>query len=94
LQDLLALYSDWVVLPFDSEAATQYDRLKKVPGLRNAGTFDLQIAAIALCHGATLPNGESVLLSEDGVFSQIPGLKTENWLLDHPLDEAPYEEVQ
>ena len=56
LLDLLEYFSNWTILPFDAAAATQFEALKRVSALRKCGTMDLQIAAIALCHNATILN--------------------------------------
>lgn len=62
-------------LDFDAAAAETFGRLKVA--LRKAGNtvadVDLQIGCIALVNGA-------VVLTGDGAFGNVPGLKVENWL--------------
>ena len=62
------------VLPWDSQAAAEYGDLRAA--LERAGTpiggLDMMIAAHALATG-------SVLVSNDGVFKRIKGLKVEDW---------------
>ena len=83
LQSLLEYYANWIVLPFDEAAAKRFDEIKRNPKLRRIGAWDLQIAAIALCHGAT------VLTQNVKDFKNIPGLKVEDWLIETPSDEPP-----
>lgn len=83
LQSLLEYYANWIVLPFDEVAAKRFDDLKRIPILRRIGAWDLQIAAIALCHGAT------VLTQNIKDFKDIPELKVEDWLIEAPSDEPP-----
>jgi len=61
-----------VMLPWDSEAATHFTRLRR-QGIR-IGTMDLKIASITLAHDATL------LTRNLSDFSQVPELRVENWL--------------
>ena len=82
LQSLIDYFSKWTVLPFDARAAACFDRLLQQTELCKAGTLDLQIAAIALCHEATL------LTQNIKFFQNIPGLRMENWLLNVPPDES------
>jgi tRNA(fMet)-specific endonuclease VapC len=56
------------VLPWDSEAARQYARIRAI--LEDRG--DLMIAAQALASGL-------VLVSSDAVFHRVKGLKIEDW---------------
>jgi tRNA(fMet)-specific endonuclease VapC len=62
------------VLPWDSEAAQQYSRIRAT--LEGAGepmgNLDLMIAAQALASGF-------VLVSSDAVFRRVKGLKIEDW---------------
>lgn len=72
LQRQVDLFAQWMVLPFDQEAAAllryfQKQRLK-------IGTMDLKIACIAIAHDATLLTRNTV------DFAQVPGLRFENWL--------------
>jgi tRNA(fMet)-specific endonuclease VapC len=83
LLELIEYFSNWTVLPFDTAAAAQFDALKRIGELRKRGTMDLQIAAIALCHNAT------VLTRNLAHFQGIPSLRAEDWLLDAPLDNPP-----
>ncbi len=62
------------VLSINEAAAAQFDRLRQIKKLRRIGRADLLIAAIALAHGAT------IVTSNVRHFSQIPGLRVENWL--------------
>lgn len=80
LQGLLDYFVDWTVLPFDSEAADRFDRLRRNPDLRIVQTMDLQIAAVALCHNAT------VLTRNLAHFGRVPNLNVEDWLLDNPVE--------
>jgi tRNA(fMet)-specific endonuclease VapC len=62
------------VLPWDSEAAQQYSKIRAT--LEGAGepmgNLDLMIAAQALALGL-------VLVSSDAVFRRVKGLKIEDW---------------
>jgi tRNA(fMet)-specific endonuclease VapC len=60
------------ILPFNEPAADQFEALRK-QRIR-IGTMDLKIAAIALEAGALW------LSANARDFSQVPGLKVENWL--------------
>jgi tRNA(fMet)-specific endonuclease VapC len=62
------------VLPWDSEAAQQYARIRATleDGGEPMGNLDLMIAAQAL--GAGL-----VLVTSDAVFRRVKGLKIEDW---------------
>ncbi|HSF14464.1 MAG TPA: type II toxin-antitoxin system VapC family toxin [Vicinamibacteria bacterium] len=64
-------YRRWICLPFDSAAATVFDRLR-AQKLR-LGTNDLAIAAITLSVGATLVTRNIV------DFERIPSLQFEDW---------------
>lgn len=68
---ILVDYCAAQVLPFDQAAATEFD------GLRTQrvriGTMDLRIAAIALSRNLT------VLTRNLRDFSQVPGLRSEDW---------------
>ena len=74
LQLLLLDFSEIDVLPFDSEAAFHYDRLRKAK--IRVGAMDLKIAAIALANSAM------VITRNIGDFSKVPGLKAEDWTKD------------
>ncbi|OYV73855.1 MAG: hypothetical protein B7Z74_03225 [Deltaproteobacteria bacterium 21-66-5] len=64
--------SDWEIVAFDERAAEQFTGLRR-QRLR-IGTMDLKIASIALVDDATLVTAN---LRD---FSQVPGLRCENWL--------------
>ncbi len=61
-----------VVYP-DTAAATQFDRLRLMKGLRKIGRADLLIASIVLANDARL------VTRNIRHFKQIPGLKIVNW---------------
>ena len=82
LEDLLDFYTAWIILSFDERAGQEFSRLKGLR-LRGVGVNDLKIAAIALCHGAT------VLTADTNHFERIPGVDVQDWLLDEPSDEPP-----
>jgi len=74
-QELLRLFdffTRWHVMPFDEQAASEFE------GLRaqriHIGTMDLKIAAIALRHGALL------LSANLRDFQQIPNLHVADWI--------------
>lgn len=60
------------VLDFDAWAEAEYRRQRK-SGVR-IGTLDLRIASIVLVQNATL------LTANAKDFSQVPGLRFEDWL--------------
>jgi tRNA(fMet)-specific endonuclease VapC len=62
------------VLPWDSEAAQQYSRIRATleAGGEPMGNLDLMIAVQALASGL-------VLVSSDSVFRRVKGLKIEDW---------------
>ena len=68
----MEFYSAWLVLPWDLESATTF-ALHRSNGVR-IGSMDLKIACIALAHEAM------VLTRNITDFSQVPGLRHENWL--------------
>lgn len=76
-QDLLRLsenfLADFRVLPFDSTAPGEFDRLRVDKKVKKIGRADLLIACIALAHNATLVTRNT----KD--FTNIPGLKVVNW---------------
>ena len=62
-------------LPFDDAAADRYAAIRlnlERQGMR-IGAYDLQIAAIALCHGLTL------VTHNTQEFSRVPDLLFEDW---------------
>ncbi len=61
------------VLPFDSLAATHFDRLRIQSSLRKIGRADLLIASITLAQRAAL------VTRNLRHFRQVPGLKVVNW---------------
>jgi tRNA(fMet)-specific endonuclease VapC len=62
------------ILPWDSTCALQYGRLRAQQEAQGTplGNLDTMIAAQALAAGATL-------VSNDGAFRRIKGLKIEDW---------------
>ncbi len=72
LVGMFDFFSGWRILPFDEKAADEFLRLRATR-VRIA-TTDLKIAAVALTQGATL------LSRNLQDFTQVPGLKVENWL--------------
>jgi tRNA(fMet)-specific endonuclease VapC len=73
-QELLRLFdffSRWQVIPFDDQAASQFQGLRQ-QHIR-IGTMDLKIAAIALIHDALL------LSANLRDFQQVPGLRVADW---------------
>jgi tRNA(fMet)-specific endonuclease VapC len=62
------------VLPWDSEAARQYSRIRATleSGGEPMGNLDLMIAAQALA-------SDLILVSSDAVFRRVKGLKIEDW---------------
>jgi len=69
----LALF---VILPWDDEAAQAYARIRAAVEAKGKpiGNLDLLIAAHALSRGATL------VTNNTRHFSQVPGLRIENWV--------------
>ena len=69
----LALF---VIAPWDDEAAQTYARIRAAVEAkgRPIGNLDLLIAAHALSRGATL------VTNNTRHFSQVPGLRIENWV--------------
>lgn len=72
LNNRIELFASWIVLPWDTESADVFVKLKE-QRLR-VGTMDLKIASIVIAHDAVL------LTRNSSDFSQVPGLKFENWL--------------
>ena len=77
-QQLLArteeLLEQITITPFDKNAATHFDRLRKVKSLKKIGRADLLIASIALANRAIL------VTRNLRHFRKVPGLKIENWV--------------
>lgn len=72
LKRLIDFYGHWLVAPFDEPAADWFTALRK-QRIR-IGTMDLKIAAIVKSNNALL------LSANARDFSQVPGLRVENWL--------------
>ena len=72
LKRRLEFYAGWNVLPWDFISARSFVNFRR-QGLR-IGSMDLKIACIALTHDATL------LTRNATDFTQLPGLRIENWL--------------
>lgn len=71
LNRLLKHYAEALVLPFDENAAAEFDRLR-ARGVR-VGTMDLRIASIALARRLI------VATRNTRDFSRVPDLVTEDW---------------
>jgi tRNA(fMet)-specific endonuclease VapC len=74
-QELLRLFdffARWQVVPFDEQAAGEFQGLR-AQRIR-IGTMDLKIAAIALIHDALL------LSANLRDFQQVPNLRVANWI--------------
>ena len=65
-------FENFTLLEFDAEAAHVFHSF--CGPLKRIGTMDLKIAAIAVSHDALL------LTRNVQHFTQVPGLKVENWL--------------
>ena len=72
LQRQVEAFADWIILPWDAEAAELFLNLRR-QGVR-IGSMDLKIACIALAHDATL------LTRNTTDFAKVPNLQFENWL--------------
>lgn len=72
LVDLVRFYANWRLLPFDNRAAQEFQRLRRAHV--RLGTMDLKIASITLIHDATL------LSANLRYFTQVPGLRVEDWI--------------
>ena len=72
LQQRLAFYAEWTLLPWTTGAADRFVEFRKA-GVR-IGTMDLKIAAIALERGGL------VLSQKLADFEKVPGLRVESWL--------------
>ncbi|HWQ35777.1 MAG TPA: type II toxin-antitoxin system VapC family toxin [Blastocatellia bacterium] len=75
LATVKAFISRFPVLPFDEASAETYGVIRAdLAGQgRLIGPYDLQIAAIALAHGATL------VTHNTGEFSRVAGLQLDDW---------------
>ena len=75
LETLRKFFGDFVSLPFDGQTAAICGRLRsqlKAVGTP-IGSYDLQIAAIALTHNLTL------ITHNTGEFSRVNDLRLEDW---------------
>jgi tRNA(fMet)-specific endonuclease VapC len=72
LQRQVEIFGEWIILSWDADAAASFMRFRRA-GVR-IGSMDLKIACIVLAHDATL------LSRNTSDFSQVPGLRLENWL--------------
>jgi tRNA(fMet)-specific endonuclease VapC len=73
LRQLFRFFATWRVLDWNQAAVDHYNSLKRAR--TNGGTMDLKIASIALANDATL------LTRNTNDFSNVPGLRIEDWLL-------------
>jgi tRNA(fMet)-specific endonuclease VapC len=74
LQKQIDLFANWLILPFDQDAATLLRQFQK--RRIRIGTMDLKIACIAITHNATLLTRNATLLTRNTVDSaQVPGLR-------------------
>jgi tRNA(fMet)-specific endonuclease VapC len=69
-----ALLSQILTIPFDENAAAQFNRLMVLRTLRKVGRADLLIASIALANRAI------VVTRNARHFRQFPGLTVVNWV--------------
>ena len=76
-QRLLTLLSWLPSLPFSSEAAPHFGKIRAalVSQGQPIGPYDLQIAAIARAHGLV------VVTHNTREFARVPGLMLEDWLV-------------
>jgi tRNA(fMet)-specific endonuclease VapC len=72
LQERLSFFANWHLLPWNEAAAAEFKQIRK-RGVR-IGTMDLKIACIVIANDATL------LSRNIADFSQVPGLRVEDWL--------------
>ncbi|OUC13580.1 MAG: VapC toxin family PIN domain ribonuclease [Alkalinema sp. CACIAM 70d] len=78
LETLRKFCGDFLSLPFDGAAAIICGRLRaqlKAAGVP-IGSYDLQIAAIALAHNLTL------VTHNTGEFGRVQGLRLEDWEIE------------
>jgi tRNA(fMet)-specific endonuclease VapC len=73
LVELVEFYQRWKILPFDTAAADEAERLRALK--IRISTSDRKIAAVALANGATLITSNAV------DFGRVPGLRFEDWRL-------------
>jgi tRNA(fMet)-specific endonuclease VapC len=72
LGQIIDLFSEWHVVPFDKRAADQFVVLRRQRP--RMGAMDLKIASIALANDAVLATGNR----RD--FAAVPGLQLVDWL--------------
>jgi len=72
LSGISRFYAMWNVVDFDESAAMRYETLRSQK--IRVGSMDLKMASIALVHDALL------LTANKRDFTQVPGLRFENWL--------------
>jgi tRNA(fMet)-specific endonuclease VapC len=72
LGDLFRFFAQFEIIPFDDPAADQFGLLQKQK--IRIGSSDLKIASTALVNKSLL------LTANTRDFSQVPGLRFENWL--------------
>ncbi len=73
LDDAEARLAEVIVIPFDTSAAQQFDRLRQAKSLRKIGHADLLIASIVLAQRATL------VTRNVRHFRTVSGLHVVNW---------------
>ena len=68
------LLAQILVVPLDQAAIVQFERLRRMRGLRKMGRADLLVASLALAH-------QAILVTRNlHHFSQVPGLTLVNWV--------------
>lgn len=76
LTGTLEKLASFTVVPINTAAASEFDRLRQDKKLKKIGRADLLIAAITLANRATLVSRN---LRD---FQKVPGLQVENWADD------------
>jgi len=73
--DLRVLFSTYEVVPFDSDAAEEYAKIRyeMMSKGESIGPNDMIIAATVLSNGGIL------VTNDTEEFGRVPGLRTENW---------------
>lgn len=74
-QDVEAFLGPIMVLPFDSEAATEHSRLRMALKFKPIGERDLVIASVAMAHSLV------VVTHNQREFGRVPGLKAIDWVM-------------
>jgi tRNA(fMet)-specific endonuclease VapC len=74
LEQTELMLNQFIILPFDTESATIFERLKQLANYKKIGHADLLIASIALANQAILVTRNT----KD--FTKIKQLKIENWM--------------